>query len=50
MAALIAKLGPDFRVIELRGRVTCRECGRKAMLRRGFDGAGGYHWKNGDEP
>lgn len=50
IAALIGKLGPDFRVALLRYRLRCSECGRQAIFRRGFDGAGGHHWKKGDEP
>lgn len=40
---LIARLGPDFRVNGLRDHLRCSQCGGRAIFRRGYDGAGGYH-------
>lgn len=41
--ALAERLGPDFRVTDLRHRLRCSLCGGRAIFRRGYDGAGGYH-------
>lgn len=35
--ALVARLGPDFEVTDLRDRLRCSQCGRRAMFTRGFD-------------
>ncbi len=41
--ALTERLGTGFRVNDLRDRLRCSQCGKRAIFRRGFDGAGGYH-------